>query len=102
MNINVPLWARDEFWQEPPPGTMEFWGFRFPPPCAVGDRLIFRFDGRAVAEATVARIEPPGASECEHSGRFRNRWKVFWTQESFHVVGSGGAVNACPGAAGAA
>jgi hypothetical protein len=83
MNINVPAWAREDFWNEPPPGTMEFWGFRFPPPCAVGDRLVFRFDKVPVAEAVVYIIEPPGVRVCEHSGRWRNLWKVFWTPDSF-------------------
>jgi hypothetical protein len=83
MNINVPEWAREHFWEEPPAGSTEFWSFRFPPPCKVGDRLFFRFDGVVVAEAVVSFIEKPGQSECEATGRFRSGWKVFWTPESF-------------------
>lgn len=39
MNINVPQWAEREFWDEPPADAWEFWSFRFPPPCKVGDPL---------------------------------------------------------------
>ncbi len=83
MNINVPQWARAEFWDDVPEGSWEFWSFRFPPPCKVGDPLLFRFDGVAVARAVVARIEKPGQSECEGTGRFGNGWKVFWKPETF-------------------
>ena len=54
MNINVPEWAQGEFWHEPPAGSWEFWSFRFPPPCTVGDTLIFRVAGQPVAEAICA------------------------------------------------
>ena len=83
MNINVPPQARDHFWEEPPPGSHEFWSFRFPPPCKVGDRLVFRFDGVMVAEAVCSRIEAPGESECESTGRFRRGYKVYWNPASF-------------------
>jgi hypothetical protein len=83
MNINVPAFARDHFWEEPPPDSMEFWSFRFPPPCKVGDPLYFRFDGKIVAEAVVHRIEKPGESSCDATGKFKSGWKVCWTPESF-------------------
>lgn len=83
MNINVPHCSRDHFWEEPPDGHMEFWAFRFPPPCKVGDELIFRFDKKPVARARVHLIQVPGEAICQSTGRFKNRWKVFWTQESF-------------------
>lgn len=83
MNINVPAWARGEFWDEPPEGAWEFWSFRFPPPCKVGDPITFRFDGVTVATAVVAAIEKPGQSRCEHSGRFGSGWKVFWNPADF-------------------
>jgi hypothetical protein len=83
VNINVPDWARGHFWEEPPPGNLEFWAFRFKPPVQVGDELIFKFDGTVVARAVCAKIEPPGQSECEATARFKHRWKVFWTQDSF-------------------
>ena len=83
MNINVPPQARDHFWEEPPEGHEEFWSFRFPPPCKVGDPLVFRFNGVPVARAVVSRIEPPGQSKCEGTGRFERGHKVFWSLESF-------------------
>ncbi len=83
MNINVPAWARDHFWEEPPPGSWEFWSFRFRPPCEVGHEIVFRFDHRPVAQAIVAKIERPGESQCESTGRFARGWKVFWKRESF-------------------
>jgi hypothetical protein len=83
MNINVPESARAEFWEEPPPGNWEFWSFRFKPPCKIGEQLIFRFDKKPVATAVVAKIEPPGKTECERTGRFRSGWKVFWEPQTF-------------------
>ncbi len=62
---------------------MEFWAFRFVPKCQVGDIIEFYFDKAKVAEARVFDIERPGVSSCEHSDRFKNRWKVFWRPESF-------------------
>lgn len=83
MNINVPESARDHFWDDPPEGSWEFWGFKFKPPCKVGELLNFRIDGKIVATAVVARIEPPGQSQCDGTGRFMRSWKVFWSPESF-------------------
>jgi hypothetical protein len=83
MNINVAPFARQHFWEEPPPGSEEFWAFRFPPPCKVGDPLVFRFDGAPVARAVVSRIEQPGRTRCDGTGRFSSTWNVFWTPESF-------------------
>jgi hypothetical protein len=84
VNINVPEWARDHFWEEPPPHSEEFWSFgRHKPPCAPGDPLTFRFDGWVVASAVVSRIEPPHVSVCEGTGRFGGGWKVFWHPHSF-------------------
>lgn len=82
MNINVPAWARSHFWDEPPEDSWEFWSFKFPPPCKVGEELLFRFDGEVVAKAVVAAIEEPGRV-CEATGRFGNGHKVFWYPESF-------------------
>jgi hypothetical protein len=83
MNINVPEWARSHFWEEPPPDSEEFWSFRFPPPCEVGDVLHFRFDKKLLATAIVDRIERPGQSKCELTGRFGRGWKVFWKPGTF-------------------
>jgi len=83
LKINIPDWAWDHFWEEEPEGTVEFWAFRFRPPCKVRDDLIFCYRGMPVAKAKVFKIEPPGVSECEATGRFKNRWKVFWLPQSF-------------------
>ena len=83
MNINVPPWARGEFWDEPPADSDEFWGFRFQPKCIPGDEVTFRFDRNIVASAIVDRIERPGQSECDRTGRFGTLWKVFWRNETF-------------------
>jgi len=83
MKINVPDWAREHFWEEPPEGSMEFWAFRFMPPCKIGDVIEFCFDRQLVARAVVGHIEAPSLSACDSTGRFRHRWKVFWSQESF-------------------
>jgi hypothetical protein len=83
MNINVPAFALDHFWEEPPPGSWEFWSFRFQPPCKVGDPLYFRFNGTIIAEAVVAKIERPGESECDRTGKYRSGHKVYWAPDSF-------------------
>ncbi len=83
MNINVPQSVLDHFWEEPLEGSMEFWAFRFKPPVSVGDPLIFKLNNKPIARAICAAIEPPGKSQCDHSGNYLNRWKVFWHNESF-------------------
>jgi len=83
MRINVPKSAQKSFWNEPAANTIEFWTFRFKPECKVGDRIEFFFNGKKVAVAKVAIIEAAGLSKCNHSGKYLNRWKVFWLPESF-------------------
>lgn len=83
MTIDVPEFARGHFWEEPPPDSEEFWSFRDRPSIEPGETLLFRFGHEQVASAVCSRIEPPGESECESSGRFRNGWKVFWDPASF-------------------
>jgi len=83
LNINVPEFARAHFWEKPPPGSAEFWGFRWPPPCKPGDRLVFRFDGVPVAEAVVHCVVAPGESRCERTGKFNTTHNVFWRPETF-------------------
>ncbi|MDD5327460.1 MAG: hypothetical protein PHY02_06555 [Phycisphaerae bacterium] len=89
MRINVPKFAQAHFWDEPPAGVVEFWAFRYKPPCEKGDLLEFYFGGTKVAEATVAMVEARGFSQCEHSGKYKNSWKVFWLQESFKDLREG-------------
>jgi len=86
MKINVPLFARAHFWEAPPEDSMEFWAFRHKPRCQIGEELLFLFDGRPVAKAVVAGIEPPGISCCDGSRKFFSHWKVFWTPESFEAL----------------
>lgn len=86
MNINVPENAIGHFWEEPPEGATEFWAFRFRPPCEVGDELIFRYNKKPIATAIAAKIEPPGESSCAQTGKFKNKWKVLWTRQSFKKV----------------
>ena len=83
MNINIPDWAIEHFWEEPPKGNWEFWAFRFKPKCQIGDKINFHYQKNLVAQAIVNYIEPPGNSECENTARFKNRWKVFWLPETF-------------------
>lgn len=83
MRITVPRWAEEHFWDEPPEGSREFWAFRFPPRCRIGEKIEFFMRGKKVAEALVDEVEPPGQSKCDATGRFRDRWKVFWRPESF-------------------
>lgn len=89
MNINVPQWAEDHFWDEPPEGACEFWAFRFPPPCKVGDPLVFKMRGVVVARAVCYEIELPGVSRCSHTGAFGPTYKVFWKPETFVEIPAG-------------
>lgn len=83
MIINIPKFAQDHFWEEPPPDSMEFWGFKFKPHCQMGEEIMFRIDGRVVARAEVAFIESPGNSRCRGTGKFEKHWKVFWHPRTF-------------------
>lgn len=79
----MPAWARDHFWEQTPYGACEFWSFKYKPKCDAGDTIHFLFDGKIVAEAPVWKIEEPGRSACEGTGRFKSGWKVFWLEEDF-------------------
>lgn len=80
MKINVPESEHEHFWEEPPPGSEEFWALRFPPKATVGDKVVFHMNKQPVAEAVISRIEKPGESECEQTGRFKHRWKAYFTE----------------------
>jgi len=88
MNVTVPESeiANGHFWEEPPAGSEEFWAFRWPVKAQVGDRVVFNLNKKPIAEAVISRIEKPGESECAETGRFGNKWKVFWTQDSFRKL----------------
>lgn len=81
--ICVPHFALEHFWDEPPAGAWEFWGYRQRPDCQPGDLLTFTVAGVPVASAQVHQIEEPGQSACNATGRWRNAYKVFWAPESF-------------------
>jgi hypothetical protein len=84
MKINVPLNVVDHFWEQEPPGTVyEFWAIRFPIKAKPGDIIHFMIDGKEAAQAIVSFVEPPGKSQCDTTGRYRNRWKVFWECKTF-------------------
>jgi len=89
--IHVPKSAVDHFWEEPPTGSEEFWAFKEKPDVDVGQRIEFRIAGDVVAEATVGRVEEPGESKCDGTGRFKNHWKVYWPPESFKDLRPGAA-----------
>jgi hypothetical protein len=86
MNITVPPAEAEHFWQEPAENMEEFWAFRWPVKAQVGDRVVFNLNKKPIAEAVISRIEKPGEHECETTGRFLNRWKVYWTPESFKKI----------------
>jgi hypothetical protein len=81
--IEVPKSARDHFWEPVPDGQWEFWAFRSRPQALKGEKIIFRFDGKPVAEAVVAQVEKPGQSSCSSTGRFEKLWKILWNPTTF-------------------
>jgi len=81
--INVPAGAVAHFWEEPPAGHEEFWAFGKRPDAEPGQGIEFLIRGELVAEAVVGRVEEPGRTKCEGTGKFGNQWKVFWPPESF-------------------
>jgi hypothetical protein len=84
MKINVPLNVVDHFWEQEPPGTThEFWAFRFPVKAKEGDTIHFMIEGEEVAQAIVDKVESPGLSQCDTTGLYKNRWKVFWDCTTF-------------------
>ena len=83
MKINVSDAVIGHFWEEPPEDSWEFWAFVWPVKAKVGDTIYFYHDKKLIAQAVIAKIEKPGESECEATGNYRNRWKVYWRQESF-------------------
>ncbi|OGU54782.1 MAG: hypothetical protein A2V66_01610 [Ignavibacteria bacterium RBG_13_36_8] len=84
MKITVPPGVeRDHFWDEPPEGSWEFWAFRWPVKAKVGDTIYFFCSRKLIAKAIIERIDLPGKSSCERTGKYKNSWKVFWKPESF-------------------
>ena len=83
FEINVPNWAIEEFWKEPPQNTREFWAFRNEPTCETGETIYFYYNHKLIAKAVVDEIQRPGISTCEATGRFYYLWKVFCKQHTF-------------------
>lgn len=83
MKIKIPPFAQSHFWEEPRNGNMEFWAFKEKPNCSIGEKIEFYFGTKLVAEARVARVESPRLSECLTTGKFKEKWKVHWFNNSF-------------------
>lgn len=86
MNINIAPDSED--WLFAPRGDDQacLWSLgRYPPPCEIGDTIIFRFDGAPVARAVVDQILKPGEHDtvCHNGKRFLRGYKVVWLQTSF-------------------
>jgi hypothetical protein len=87
MNINIPPDSRE--WLFAPRDDQHegaLWSLgRYPPPCEIGDTIIFRFDGKAVARAKVARILKPGENDtvCHNGMRYLRGYKVVWLWATF-------------------
>lgn len=86
MNITVTDEALSHFWDEPPQGNWEFWSFRWKPKAQLGDKIYFLHNKTMIATAVIAKIEAPGQSKCELTGKHERGWKVFWTPESFEEL----------------
>lgn len=84
FQIKIPKSVWKHFWEEPPEGHVwEFWAFRTKPNVKPGEKIQFTFEGRPVAEVTTHLVEEPGKSECEQTGKFKNKWKVWWNLSTF-------------------
>jgi RNA:NAD 2'-phosphotransferase (TPT1/KptA family)/GNAT superfamily N-acetyltransferase/2'-5' RNA ligase/8-oxo-dGTP pyrophosphatase MutT (NUDIX family) len=81
--IEVPKESRGHFWDEPPAHNLEFWAFRSRPPVLMNEKVYFTFDKMPVAETTCLKIEKPGESLCELSGKYEDHWKLYWEPKQF-------------------
>ncbi len=81
--IEVPKEARGHFWEEPPAHNLEFWAFRDRPPVLINEKVYFTFDKMPVAETTVLKVEKPGESICELTGKYEKHWKLYWEPAKF-------------------
>jgi hypothetical protein len=82
LYIEVPKSERDHFWQDKS-APLEFWAFKDRPRVLIGEKIVFSFDKKPVAQATVHHTEEPGASKCTTTGKYEDRYKVFWDTKSF-------------------
>src|SRR5208283_5167375 len=81
--IEVPKESRGHFWDEPPAHNLEFWAFRDRPPVLINEKIYFTFDKMPVAETTCLRVEKPGESICELTGKYEKHWKLYWEPKKF-------------------
>ena len=94
--IEVPKASREHFWDEPPEGNLEFWAFKDRPRAFYNQKIIFKFDGQPVAEAKVLKIEDPGQSKCDSTGKYEKHWKVFWSPKEFKKYKTADTKNTVP------
>lgn len=83
LHIEVPRASRGHFWDEPPAGNLEFWAFKDRPKAFVNEKIVFTFNRKPVAEATVLKIEAPGHTKCEQTGKYEKHHKIFWDPQGF-------------------
>lgn len=86
LKIRVPPFAQSAFFQDHG-AEEEFWAMRAKPKTHAGEMIEFYFGSKPVASAKVSRVEAPGQSSCGHSGKFGNKWKVHWRDDSFRRLG---------------
>jgi hypothetical protein len=63
--------------------NLEFWAFRDRPRCFYNQKIVFTFDRKPIAEATVLKIEEPGQSVCSETQEYLNYYKVLWRPDTF-------------------
>lgn len=81
--IEVPASSRGHFWDEPPAHNQEFWAFKGRPSVLPNEKVYFTFNKVPVAETTCLRVEKPGQSKCELSGKYEKHWKLYWEPAQF-------------------
>lgn len=86
MNINIAPDSRDWLFADRGTDQACLWSLgRYPPPCEIGDMIVFRFDGAPVARAKVHEILKPGEHDtvCHNGKRVLRGYKVVWLQSEF-------------------
>ena len=92
MNINIPPDSEQWLFGDHGDADGAKWSFKYRPPCEVGDPIIFRFGGKAVAKAIVHLILQPGELDgwAHHGKRYLSGHKVVWLWSTFtDMRGSG-------------
>lgn len=81
--IEVPKSARSHFWEEPPERNWEFWAYKDRPYVLPGEKIVFTFDRKPIAETVCHHVEEPGKSKCDNTGEYENHWKIYWEPSKF-------------------